>query len=118
MGVFSAQSRALSRSRRAGPGDASVSVELDTSEVDWDGVAEVAVDSAMDRLEHIGFGIADRVVVLGTALHAPMHSRPYVQRNEDDLTVSVDFRRVRARTAAIAAQHLHMAKRSALAEGE
>ena len=53
----------------------SFSVTLDTSKLDLDGVAEVAVDRAMRQLQHTGISIAQRVVGLGSTLNKPMYSR-------------------------------------------
>ena len=96
----------------------SFSVTLDTSKLDLDGVAEVAVDRAMRHLQHTGISIAQRVVGLGSTLNKPMYSRPRVERDDASQVVTVDWRRVRPRTAAIAAKFLRLAKEHELGEGD
>ena len=93
-------------------------VVLDMSQLDLDGVAEVAVARAMGTLQHKGISIAQRVVELGSTLNKPMYSRPRVERDDASQVVTVDWRRVRPRTAAIAAKFLRLAKEYELGEGD
>ena len=96
----------------------SFSVTLDTSKMDLDGVAEVSVDRAMRHLQRTGISIAQRVVELGSTLNKPMYSRPRVERDDASQVVTVDWRRVRPQTAAIAEKFLRLAKEYELGEGD
>ena len=96
----------------------SFSVTLDTSKLDLDGVAEVAVDRAMGHLQYTGISIAQRVREIGSTLNKPMYSRPRVERDDASQVVTVGWLRVRPRTVAIAAKLLRFSKEYELGEGE
>ena len=64
---------------------------------------------AMYRLMGAGFTIAKTTQALGMLRHGQLLGRPQV-RKVDDETVSVGFKAARARTVAVLAKHLALAK--------
>ena len=64
---------------------------------------------AMHSLMGAGFAIAKTTQALGTLRHGQLLGRPRV-RKVDDETVSVGFKAARARTVAVLAKHLRLAK--------
>ena len=68
-----------------------------------------ARQDAMYRLKGAGMAIAKTTQALGTLRHGQLLGRPQV-RQVDDETVHVGFKGARARTAAVLAKHLAIAK--------
>ena len=64
---------------------------------------------AMYRLMGAGFAIAKTTQALGTLRHGQLLGKPRV-RQVDDETVSVGFKAARARTVAVLAKNLRLAK--------
>ena len=65
---------------------------------------------AMYRLMGAGFAIAKTTQALGTLRHGQLLGKPRVQQVDDE-TVHVGFKVVRARTVAVLAKHLELAKK-------
>ena len=65
---------------------------------------------AMYRLMGAGFAIAKTTQALGTLRHGQLLGKPQV-RQVDDETVHVGFKVVRARTVAVLAKNLRLAKK-------
>ena len=88
-----------------------VSFELDDSQ--FDRVIEQftlsGVETGMQRLESFGLEIAYTAQQITSALHGPFKVRPKVTRNDDALSVTIAYPRVRKRSHAILAKSLKMA---------